>query len=78
MIYKANYQGRPVISSDNCRTSKISEFVHYYLQTEVKKLKSYLKILLTLLRKLKLKNTEVRSLTYFFRLRKEGYAMGTK
>ena len=42
-IHKANNPGRPVISSVNCHTSRISEFVDYYLQPEVKKLKSYVK-----------------------------------
>ena len=37
-IHKANNPGRPVISSVNCHTSRISEFVDYYLQPEVKKL----------------------------------------
>ena len=50
-IHKANNPGRPVISSVNCHTSRISEFVDYYLQPEVKKLKSYVKDIL--LRKLK-------------------------
>ena len=43
-IHKANNPGRPVISRanrGNCCTSRISEFVDYYLQPEVKKLKSY-------------------------------------
>ena len=42
-IHKANNPGRPVISSVHCHTSRISEFVEYYLQPEVKKLKSYVK-----------------------------------
>ena len=42
-IHKANNPGRPVISSVNCHTSRISEFVDYYLQPEVKKFKSYVK-----------------------------------
>ena len=42
-IHKANNPRRPVISSINCQTSRISEFLDYYLQSEVKKLKSYLK-----------------------------------
>ena len=42
-IHKANHPGRSVISSLNCHTSRISEFVDYYLQPEVKKLKSYVK-----------------------------------
>ena len=41
--HKANNPGRPVISSVNCHTSRISELVDYYLQPEVKKLKSYVK-----------------------------------
>ena len=40
-IHKSNNLGRPAISSINCHTSRISEFVDYYLQTEVKKLKYY-------------------------------------
>ena len=42
-IHKANNPGRPGISSVNCHTSRISECVDYYLQPEVKKLKSYVK-----------------------------------
>ena len=42
-INKANIPGRPIISSVNCHTGKISEFVDYYLQPEVKKLKFYVK-----------------------------------
>ena len=42
-IHKANNPGRPVISSVNCHTNRISEFVDYYSQPEVKKLKSYVK-----------------------------------
>ena len=42
-IHKANNPRRPVISSVNCHTSRISEFVHYYLQPEVNKFKSYVK-----------------------------------
>ena len=38
---KANNPGRSVISSVNCHTSRISRFVDYYLQPEVRKLKSY-------------------------------------
>ena len=39
----ANNPRRPVISSVNCHTSRNSEIVDYYLQPEVKKLKSYVK-----------------------------------
>ena len=42
-INKANNPERPVISSVNWHTSRISEFFGYYLQHEVKKLKSYVK-----------------------------------
>ena len=52
-IHKANNPGRTVISSINCHTSRISEFLDYYLQPEVKKLNPMLKILQILLRKLK-------------------------
>ena len=41
--HKANNHGRPVISFVNCHTSRFSEFADYYLQPELKKLKSYLK-----------------------------------
>ena len=40
-MHKARNLARPVISSVNCHTSRISEFVDYYLQPEVEKLKSY-------------------------------------
>ena len=52
-IHKANNPGRTVISSINCHTSRISEFLDYYLQPEVKKLNPMLKTLQILLRKLK-------------------------
>ena len=42
-IHKASNPGRPVISSVYCHSTRISEFVDYYLQLEVKKLKSYVK-----------------------------------
>ena len=56
-IHKANNPGRPVISSINCHTSRISEFVDYYLQPEVKKLKSYVKDTTDLLGKMKPQTT---------------------
>ena len=52
-INKANIPGRPIISCVNCHTGRISEFLDYYLQPEVKKLNSMLKTLRMLLRKLK-------------------------
>lgn len=36
-IHKASKKGRHVISSFNCHTSRISEFVDHYLQPEVTK-----------------------------------------
>ena len=51
-IHKHNNPGRPVISSVNCHTSRISEFVDYYLQPEVKKLKSYVKDTTTCFKKI--------------------------
>ena len=41
--HKANNPRRPVISSINYHTSRISEFVDCYLQPEVKKIISYVK-----------------------------------
>ena len=42
-IHKPNNPGRPVISSINCHTAKISQFVDYHLQDAVTKLPSYIK-----------------------------------
>ena len=42
-IHKTSNPGRPAISSVNCHTSRISEFVDCYLQLERKKFKSYVK-----------------------------------
>ena len=50
-IHKTNNPERPVISSIKCHTSRISEFVDYYLQPEVKKLKSYVKGTTNLIKK---------------------------
>ena len=66
-IHKANNPGRPVISSVNCHTSRISEFVDYYLQPEVKKLKSYVKGTMDFIKKIEaidhyLVSLDVRSL----------------
>ena len=40
--HKENILGRPVVSSINSHTTKISEFVDYYLQPFVKSLRSYI------------------------------------
>ena len=51
-IHKANNPGRPVISSVNCHTSRFSEFVDFHLQPEIKKLKSYVKGITDLIKKI--------------------------
>ena len=42
-IHKENNPGRPVISSINCHTSKISKYVDYHLQPIMKEIPSYVK-----------------------------------
>ena len=42
-IHKEGNPGRPVISSVNCHTSKISSFVDYHIQDSAQSLKSYVK-----------------------------------
>ena len=42
-IHKECNPGRPVISSVNCHTSKISSFVDYHIQDSAQSLKSYVK-----------------------------------
>ena len=42
-IHKTNNPERPVITSINCRTNRISEFIDYYLQPDVKNLNPMLK-----------------------------------
>ena len=49
-IHKANNPGRPDINSINC-TSRISEFVDYYLRPEVRNFNPMLKTLQILLTK---------------------------
>ena len=39
-VHKTNIPGRPVVSSVECHTSKISEFVNHYLQSHVRSLTS--------------------------------------
>ena len=51
-IHKANNPERPVTSTVNCHTGRISEFVGYYLQPEVKKLKSYVKDTMDFIKKI--------------------------
>ena len=40
-VHKEGNPGRPVISSINCHTSKISEYADYHLQPIVKEILSY-------------------------------------
>ena len=42
-IHKEGNPGRPVVSSVNCHTSKISKFVDYHIQPLAKELPSYVK-----------------------------------
>ena len=42
-IHKPNHPGRPVISSTNCHTTKLSKFVDHYIQPHAKQLKSYIR-----------------------------------
>ena len=42
-IHKENKPVRPVISSINCHTAKLSKFVDYHLQEHVTKTTSYVK-----------------------------------
>ena len=52
-IHKPNNPGRPVVSSINCHTSKISQFVDFHLQPFVQSMDSYLKDTTDFLNKLK-------------------------
>ena len=52
-IHKEGNPGRPVVSSIDCHTSKISEFVDHYLQPFAKQLNSYVKDTTDFIRKLK-------------------------
>ena len=66
-IHKANNPGRPVISSINCHTSRVLEFVDYYLQSEVEKLKSYFKDSTDFIKKIDFIKILLRFLFSFFR-----------
>ena len=56
-IHKENNPGRPVISSINCHTAKISKFVDYHLQEHVTKTASFVQDTTDFLNKIK--NIEV-------------------
>ena len=51
-IHKPNNPGRPVVSSINCHTERISQFVDHHLQPLTKKLTSYVQDTTDFLRKL--------------------------
>ena len=51
-IHKEGNPGIPVISSINCHTSKISEYVDYQLQPNVKETPSYVQNTIDFLRKI--------------------------
>lgn len=51
-IHKENNPGRPVVSSINCHTESISQFVDYHLQPLAKQLPSYVQDTTDFLRKL--------------------------
>ena len=42
-VHKPNHPGRPIVSSIDSHSSKISEYVDFHLQPEVPKIKSYIK-----------------------------------
>ena len=51
-VHKPNNPGRPVVSSINCHTENISQFVDHHLQPLTKKLTSYIQDTTDFLRKL--------------------------
>ena len=52
-IHKSNNPGRPVISSTNCHTTKLSRFVDHYIQPLAIKIKSYIRDTTDFLNKIK-------------------------
>ena len=51
-IYKKGNPGRPVVSSVNCHTTKISKYIDHVLQPHVKELRSYVKDSMDFIRKI--------------------------
>ena len=51
-LHKEGFPGRPVISSVNCHTCKISEYVDYHFQPIVREIPSYVKDTSDFLRKI--------------------------
>ena len=52
-IHKKNNPGRPVVSSVNCHTTKISRYVDHYIQPLAKQVKSYIRDTTDFLNKIK-------------------------
>ena len=52
-IHKKNNPGRPVISSVNCHTTKLSKYVDHFIQPLAKKVKSYIRDTTDLINKIK-------------------------
>ena len=56
-IHKINNPGRPVISSTNCHTTKISKYVDHFIQPLATQIKSYIRDTTDFINKIKhLKN----------------------
>ena len=52
-IHKKNNPGRPVISSTNCHTTRLSKYVDHYIQPLAMKVKSYIRDTTDLINKIK-------------------------
>ena len=42
-IHKPDNQGRPVVASTNCHTTKISKFIDHYIQPLAQRVQSYIR-----------------------------------
>ena len=51
-VYKEGNNDRPVVSSIDCHTTKISKYIDHKLQPHVKELKSYVKDFTDFIRKI--------------------------
>ena len=63
-IHKSGNPGRPVVSSIDCHTSKISEYVDYHLQPLVQNTESYVKDTNDFLQKLESSTTDIDNNTF--------------
>ena len=62
-VHTKDIPGRPVVSSMDCHTSKLSKFVDHYLQPHAKVLPSYVKDTIDFIKKLEnVKDTSVDSI----------------